>query len=143
MLNNMNNKVRIIFIAFIWLLSRPIFAQKEIKVDSTFMHYFKVLDLELKGDKNLRENIRLYDEIILNNGEKVYVNKYVNQAISFLQNISKINAPKKYVGQSMAYYVDEEIINRWKEWYTVNRSIISWCIKKKEPYIPFWRKVFN
>jgi len=89
---------RIIFTAFIWLFSFSVFAQKEIKIDSTFNHYFKVLDLELKDNKNIKEKIHLYNEIVLDNGEKVYVSKCANQAVSFLQKISKIDAPKKYRG---------------------------------------------
>ena len=134
---------RIIFAAFIWLFSFSVFAQKEIKIDSTFNHYFKVLDLELKNDKNIKENIHLYNEITLDNDEKVYVSKYANQAISFLQKISKIDAPKKHIGESMAYYVDKEALIEWRKWYTLNREKISWCKKKKKPYISFWRILFK
>jgi hypothetical protein len=97
---------RIIFVAFIWLFSFSVFAQKEIKIDATFNHYFKVLDLELKNDKNIKENIHLYNEITLDNDEKVYVSKYAtNQAISFLQKISKLDAPKKHIKNNYETFI--------------------------------------
>ena len=49
----------------------------------------------------------------------------------------------KNIGESMAYYVDKEVLMKWKKWYTLNRGKISWCRKKKEPYISFWRRLFK
>lgn len=84
------------------------------KIDSTFNYYFKALELELKENKDLNNNISYFDVITLGDGEKIYINKYANDAIIFFQGITKINALTKYIAQSHAHYVDEEILKSWK-----------------------------
>ncbi len=105
------------------------------KIDSTFNHYFKALELELKENKDLNNNISYFDVINLDDGEKIYINKYANDAIIFFQGITKINAPTKYIAQSHAHYVDKEILKSWKNWYVLNKDKIKWCKRDKKPYI--------
>jgi len=104
------------------------------KIDSTFKHYFKALELELSPEKDIIKNKEYFNEIELDS-EKVYINKYSNDAIHFLQNISKINAPIKSRGIYMPSYVDEKTLQMWKDWYILNNKKIKWCKKEKRPYL--------
>lgn len=105
------------------------------KIDSTFNHYFKVLELELKENKDFSNNISYFKEITLDDGKKIYINKYANEAIIFFQGITKINAPTKCTIQSQAHYVDKEILKSWKNWYVLNNNKIKWSKRDKKPYI--------
>jgi hypothetical protein len=111
------------------------FGQNQVKIDSTFNHYFKALNLELSKNKDLTDNISYFDEIILDSDEKIYINKYANNAITFFQKITNIDAPKKYTGQSLAFYIDEETLSKWKQWYFLNKEKIKWCNKQQIPYV--------
>ncbi|WP_396211399.1 hypothetical protein [Flavobacterium sp.] len=123
--------INIFFIMF----SIIAFGQNQVKIDSTFNHYFKALDLELSENKNLNENGLYFDEMTLDDGEKIYINKYANKAIIFLQEITKIKAPVKFTAQSLASYVDKETLEKWKHWYFLNKRKIKWCKKDNLPYI--------
>jgi hypothetical protein len=107
----------------------------KIKLISTFNHYFKALELELKENKDLNNNISYFDVITLEDGEKIYINKYANEAMIFFQGITKINAPTKYTAQSHTHYVDEKILKSWKNWYVLNNNKMKWSKRDKKPYI--------
>lgn len=110
------------------------FGQNLTKADSVFSHYFKALKLELSKNKNLDKDRFYFDEIILNNGKTVFVNKYANEAIFFFQKLTNINAPAKYIGQSYASFIDRKTLKKWQSWYTKNKKNIRWCDKEKKIY---------
>lgn len=115
--------------------SNVAFGQNLTKADSVFSHYFKALKLELSKNKNLDKDRFYFDEIILNDGKTVFVNKYANEAIFFFQKLTKINAPAKYIGQSYASFIDRKTLKKWQSWYTKNKKNIRWCDKEKKIYL--------
>jgi len=119
-----------------------IFSQNDKKIDSVFQHYFKIVEIELKQD-NLMNYPDLYEEISLGNGEKGYINKYLNEAIVYFEKISKIKAPKEKKGINVVSIVNKDVLNKWKAWYVENEERISWCEKKSKPKISFWRRLFG
>lgn len=120
------------------------FSQNNVKIDSTFNHYFKALELEISEKKDpAGVDSEYYNEVTLDDYGKVYINKYGNEAIIFLQEISKIKAPKKRAANTIAHYVNKDVLTKWKLWYNNNKNRIKWCDKKKKPYIPFLRRIFG
>lgn len=113
-------------LVFFLLFTISSFGQYQLKIDSIFNHYFKALDLELSKKIEIKKNVTYYDEIILDNGEKVYTNKYGGEAIIFLQKITEIKAPTKHTGIYMSPYVTKDILKKWKSWYKQNRNTINW-----------------
>lgn len=110
-------------------------SQNQVKIDSTINHYFKALDLELSKDKDINKDIFYFNQFTLENGEIIYVNKYANKAIFFFQKITKIPAPTKNTAQSLASYVDEETLKKWKDWCSQNKRKIKWYKKEKTPFV--------
>ena len=104
------------------------------KIDSTFNHFFKALDLELSTKKDIEKNASYYKEIIIDN-EKFYTNKYAGDAMTFLQEITGINAPVKDTGIYMSPFVDINVVKRWKKWYAQNKRVIVWCEELKKPCV--------
>ena len=129
----------ILFIPF-----TTVFSQNIVKVDSTFNHYFKALELEISEKKDPGGiDSEFYEEVTLGNNEKAYVNIYANEAIVFLEKITKINAPEKISANTIAHYVDKITLKKWKQWYDNNKYRIKWCEKKQKPYMPFFRRIFG
>jgi len=112
-----------------------LFGQYQAKVDSTLNHYFKVTELELGKIKiDTLDNYKFYySEIILDDGQKVYVNKYVGDAINFFEDISGIKSPRIHRAQVMCPKLDEKTLELWKNWIGLNREKISWCLEKNKP----------
>lgn len=121
-----------VLIIFFMVYSTIALGQNPTKVDSVFNHYFKALNLELSKNKNLDQNRYYFDEITINDGSSVFVNKYAKEAIFFFQRITKINAPAKYMGQSYASFIDKKTLKKWKHWYIENKKNIGWCDKEKQ-----------
>lgn len=122
-------------IIFFVICNIVVFGQSPNKIDSVFKHYFKALDLELSKKKNLDKDKLYFDSITLDDGETIFVNKYANEAMSFFQRLTKINAPAKYTGQSYASFIDKKTLKKWKHWYIENRENIRWCDKEKKPHL--------
>ncbi|VAV85896.1 hypothetical protein MNBD_BACTEROID02-810 [hydrothermal vent metagenome] len=125
---------------FTLLVSSSVISQNDVKIDSVFQFYFKVIEIEL-GKDNLIKYPNLSEEIDLGNGEIGIINKYNHEAIRFFEKISRIKATKKNIGISLVSVVNEEVLYKWKKWYSTNKHKIIWNKRKQKPKISFWNKI--
>lgn len=117
----------------ITLISLLCFSQEEKKIDSVFSLNFHILEIELKGNNDFAKDKKLYDEIILDNGQINYINKYLAESIIFFENITKIKAKREHKALSINPYVDRKILRKWKKWYALNKAKVVWCIEENTP----------
>lgn len=111
------------------------FGQYQTKIDSTLNHNFKVLEMELGKIKTRKLDNKnfYYEEMILDNGKKVYNNKYVRDAVIFFEDISGIKTPRIQKAQGIYPILDERTYKLWKKWAAVNKKNILWCFEQNRP----------
>lgn len=126
-------KLNLIFFLLFTILS---LGQNQIKIDSTFHHYFKALELETSGEKiDFSKDGLYYEQVFLDDGEIVSRNKYAGEALTFFEEITKIKAPVKETAIWLSPNVDKNVLMKWKEWYSQNKKKIKWCENLKKPCI--------
>lgn len=107
------------------------------KVDSVFNLYFTALDIDVNKYSPEQYPEYFEEHVIESNDDTLYLSKYVTTAITFLQKISKINAPVRPSNTSylkpLEPYATAEMIAKWKEWYNENKAKLIWSEVKKEP----------
>ena len=79
-----------------------------------------------------------YSRIVIDGGkDSVYWNKYADEAVIFMQNITKIKSPpSNYESPGpISYTINDDIVEKWKNWYFNNRNRLKWSKKKNRPII--------
>jgi hypothetical protein len=107
------------------------------KNDSVFKFYFFVFDMEISSFCQHEKYPNFFDTIITENKDTVYINKYAWEAISFMENISKVKAPvSNYEGPGPTVFaINNESVAKWKSWYSKNRKKIKWDKRKNKPVL--------
>lgn len=111
------------------------------KTDSIFNRNFKIINIELNLTQitDFEKNIEFFDKIVLDNGEILYLNKYIYDAIEFLEDITNIKAPLKKNDSSYikpySKYVNAITAEKWKIWYIENKENLKWSEKRQKPIL--------
>ena len=112
----------------------PIYSYaQENNIDSTFSFYFKVVDTYLSDTLSPSRNPDFFEVVHVDtlSSDTIYKNKYIDDAVAFLQEISNIYPPKKH-SFYMTYIVDRATLDLWKNWYYSNRKKLYWNKRKNK-----------
>ena len=123
---------------FLFFVSTKGISQKNSdKIDSVFKFYFYIFEMETTNCC-LPEKFPdyYYYVVVKKTNDTIYLNKYSGEAAGFMQKISKINFPSSsYEGPGpVVFAINNETVEKWKNWYLANRDRIKWSKKKINQY---------
>jgi hypothetical protein len=125
----MNTSNLFLWVFFICFVPNTIFGQNY-KIDSTFSAHFHILEkysLLLHSQEYAK---KLSDSLIFNKVSSEYVTLQSGLpilAIHFMEDITNINTIRsKFILDSVYLDVTQEILEKWKEWYCINRKKLKW-----------------
>ena len=107
------------------------------KIDAVFKFYFKVLKLEVTDKIIPAKYPELYEEIIFEE-DTLYTNKYVGEALLFMEEVTGIEAyiEKGDVQYSINKRINIDDIGKWERWYADNKDDLKWEELKKNKRLP-------
>ncbi|MDO7876509.1 hypothetical protein Q5H93_17325 [Hymenobacter sp. ASUV-10] len=104
------------------------------RVAAYFQDYFAVLHREVDGTGDLAALKSKDYELLLINGDSLYMVARVGEALRFIQTISGIQAPIRNPGQyTAAPAPTRAVLRRWEQWYQANQHALRWDEITKQP----------
>ena len=107
--------------------------KNEMKIDSVFSYYFKLMDIEVGNISESELDADLYYS--LNDGsDTLKILKDLPLAIDVVGKLSNMEIPLAEKASDML--LTKEMVLKWKNWYSGNRQHLFWNPKLKEPDLP-------
>jgi hypothetical protein len=105
---------------------------EEVRIDSAFNYYFKIIELEVASVPVTDETKHYYLELP-NETDTLYMLKDLPQVLSILGEIT--GKKIKHADKSEDMIVTGEIANSWKNWYAENKDKLVWSNKLNRPIL--------